>query len=61
MEVVKQYSNLTMGWCIDCHRTNVIQTDNGYYDELVALHNQKHKDPMIVEDIGGLECSKCHY
>ena len=61
MEVVKQYSNLTMGWCIDCHRTNVIQTENGYYDQLVELHNQTHKDPMIVEDIGGLECSKCHY
>jgi mono/diheme cytochrome c family protein len=61
MEVVKQYSNLTMGWCIDCHRTNVIQTDNGYYDKLVELHNQEHKDPMIVADIGGLECSKCHY
>src|SRR5690606_39749801 len=21
MEVVKQFSPLTMGWCIDCHRT----------------------------------------
>lgn len=61
MEVVGQYSTLTMGWCIDCHRETVLQTDNAYYDELVELHNNKGKDQMTVVDIGGLECSKCHY
>tara|TARA_E500000331_G_C17235603_1_gene704636 strand:- start:669 stop:1943 length:1275 start_codon:yes stop_codon:yes gene_type:complete len=63
MEVVYQYSNLTMGWCINCHReTNVNSKGNGYYTNLVELHNEKNtKEPMKVEDIGGLECSKCHY
>lgn len=61
MEVVKQYSNLTMGWCIDCHRKTKINTDNGYYDKLVKIHNETTKDPMVVKDIGGLECAKCHY
>ena len=62
MEVVQQHSNLTMGWCIDCHRTQAIATkDNGYYDKLVEVHSQTSKNPMIVEDIGGLECAKCHY
>lgn len=62
MEVVKQFTNLTMGWCIDCHKTTVLNTkDNGYYDKLVELHEQTSKDPMVVEDIGGLECAKCHY
>lgn len=62
MEVVKQYSLLTMGWCIDCHRkTDVNTRGNEYYDKLVELHNASNKQPMKVEDIGGLECAKCHY
>ncbi len=60
MEVVKQYSLLTMGWCIDCHRkTDVNTKGNAYYDKLLELHNSKNA--MKVEDIGGLECAKCHY
>lgn len=60
MEVVKQYSLLTMGWCIDCHRkTDVNTKGNAYYDKLLELHNAKKA--MKVQDIGGLECSKCHY
>jgi len=63
MEVVKQYSLLTMGWCIDCHRkTNVNNEGNAYYDKLMQVHEaSKGKGSMKVEDIGGLECSKCHY
>ncbi len=61
MEVVKQYENLTMGWCIDCHRTTVLQTDNVYYDKLIELHDHAGKGEMTVKDIGGLECAKCHY
>jgi preprotein translocase subunit SecG len=60
MEVVKQYSLLTMGWCIDCHRkTDVNTKGNAYYDKLLELHNAKKS--FKVEDIGGLECAKCHY
>lgn len=64
MEVVKQYSLLTMGWCIDCHRkTDVNSQGNAYYDKLNELHTSaKGKgSKMKVEDIGGLECAKCHY
>ena len=63
MEVVYQYSDLSMGWCINCHReTNVKSKGNDYYTNLVELHNEKNtKVPMKVVDIGGLECSKCHY
>jgi mono/diheme cytochrome c family protein len=64
MDVVKQYSLLTMGWCIDCHRkTNVNTKDNAYYDKLEQLHKaaKGQKAAMKVEDIGGLECAKCHY
>lgn len=62
MEVVHQYANLTMGWCIDCHRTTDVNTKgNAYYDHLVELHNEQSDELLKVEDIGGLECSKCHY
>jgi mono/diheme cytochrome c family protein len=62
MEVVQQRSTLTMGWCIDCHRKTEVNTkDNAYYDKLVELHKSKSKEPLKVADIGGLECSKCHY
>jgi hypothetical protein len=62
MDVVYQYSNLTMGWCINCHRdTDVNTKGNEYYNELVKLHSERSKEPMKVEDIGGLECAKCHY
>ena len=62
MDVVYQYSELTMGWCINCHRESEINSKgNDYYDKLVELHKGSSKEPLKVEDIGGLECSKCHY
>jgi mono/diheme cytochrome c family protein len=63
MEVVRQYSELTMGWCIDCHRKTAVNAKgNDYYEKLLKVHNEKGtKEAMTVEDIGGTECSKCHY
>ena len=62
MEVIQQYSILTMGWCIDCHRTTDVNTaSNGYYKNLLEFHNTISKEPLKVKDIGGLECAKCHY
>lgn len=59
MDVVKQHSLLTMGWCIDCHRkTDINERGNAYYDKLLEFHKKKK---LKVEEIGGLECSKCHY
>lgn len=66
MEVVKQYSTLSMGWCINCHRkTEVKFADNKYYDNYYELYHKQietlEKDKVTVEDIGGTECQKCHY
>ena len=63
MEVVYQYSALTMGWCINCHREMPINVkDNKYYDNLVKLHDTKNAGaPFTVSSNGGTECSKCHY
>lgn len=62
MDVVRQASPLTMGWCINCHRETDVNTEgNAYYDKLVEIHAELTRDPMKVKDIGGLECSRCHY
>ncbi len=63
MEVVYQYSPLTMAWCINCHRETEVNTkDNAYYDQLVKWHEENRgEENLTVEQIGGLECSRCHY
>jgi cytochrome c2 len=65
MAVVKQYAPLSMGWCINCHReTEVKFADNDYYKSYERYHEEMKKgkrDKVTVEDIGGLECQKCHY
>jgi len=63
MEVVQQHSLLTMGWCINCHREwDVNSKGNAYYDDMLEYHESNTgSTDMKVEDIGGLECSKCHY
>ena len=65
MEEVYQYSPLSMGWCINCHRqTEVKFADNDYYQSYERYHKELangERDKVTVEDIGGLECQKCHY
>jgi cytochrome c2 len=62
MEVVEQYSPLTMGWCINCHRETKVDTDNPYYHDLNENWVEKyHGEDITVDKIGGLECGKCHY
>ncbi|WP_223651594.1 cytochrome c3 family protein [Hymenobacter psoromatis] len=63
MEVVYQYSALTMGWCINCHRETPLNTKgNAYYDNLVKLHDRSNSAvPFTVSSNGGTECAKCHY
>ncbi|MFK7906293.1 MAG: c-type cytochrome [Chitinophagales bacterium] len=65
MEEVYQYSTLGMGWCINCHRnTSVNFQGNDYYQIYEKYHEQMKSGEIkqvTVEDIGGLECQKCHY
>lgn len=64
MEEVYQYSPLTMGWCINCHRETKVQVEtNDYYEEMHAKLKEKYgaDADITVEMIGGLECGKCHY
>ncbi|WP_344787895.1 cytochrome c3 family protein [Postechiella marina] len=63
MEVMYQHAPLTMGWCIDCHRTtNVKVQDNAYYDKIHEELSKKYGvDKLTAAEMGGLECGKCHY
>ncbi len=64
MEEVYQYSSLTMGWCINCHRETEVQVEsNAYYKEMHEKLKEKYGEDaeITVEMIGGLECGKCHY
>ena len=66
MDVVRQVSPLSMGWCINCHRQTPVKfKDNKYYQEQFPWHKKQMEDGTIdkvtVGDLGGLECQKCHY
>jgi mono/diheme cytochrome c family protein len=65
MDEVYQAAPLSMGWCINCHRqTQVKFSDNNYYSIYEKYHKEisaGKRDGVTVEDIGGLECQKCHY
>lgn len=61
MDVVYQQEKLTMGWCINCHRDTKIDLDNPYYHEYNDWVEKHKKVDLTVENIGGLECGKCHY
>ena len=65
MDEMKQFSPLTMGWCINCHRTTKVQfKDNGFYSMYEKYHDELKSgkiDSVTVQMIGGTECQKCHY
>jgi cytochrome c2 len=71
MGEVKQFADLSMGWCVNCHRTTKVQfydsskgTGNKFYSIYEKFHEdlKNHKlDSVTVETIGGTECQKCHY
>jgi cytochrome c551/c552 len=70
MHEVKQVSELSMSWCINCHRQTNVNFNydstggNKFYSIYEKFHNDikaGKMDSVKVENIGGLECQKCHY
>ncbi len=64
MDVVQQKKSLSMGWCIDCHRTTEVNFDNKYYDMLENLHKKLKSgeiEKVNAADIGATDCQRCHY
>jgi len=64
---------LTMGWCIECHSQSKVKIDDGSNKYYTEIHNRLKKNgygllnkynddgKVTVKELGGWECSKCHY
>lgn len=70
MNEVKQFADVSMGWCINCHRTTKVNfpDSSGNGNKFYSIYEKFHKDlrsgkmdSITVENIGGTECQKCHY
>ena len=71
MPEVYQFAELSMGWCINCHRETKVDfynkkdsSGNRFYSIYEKFHNDIKNgklDSVTVEKIGGTECQKCHY
>jgi hypothetical protein len=65
MDRVRQVSDLSMGWCINCHRTRKVDFhDNSYYSQYRNLARKLGNgeiNGVTVSMTGGTECMKCHY
>ncbi len=71
MPEVYQFADLSMGWCINCHRETKVNfyneadsSGNKFYSIYEKFHNDiknNKMDSVTVEHIGGTECQKCHY
>ena len=71
MSEVYQFSELSMGWCINCHReskVNFYNKETGEGNKFYSIYEKFSKDirsgkmdSVTVEKIGGTECQKCHY
>jgi mono/diheme cytochrome c family protein len=72
MDEVRQFAPLSMGWCINCHRTTKVNFPDAsaghkgnkfynLYSHFAQDLKDHNKDSVTVQDIGGTECQKCHY
>lgn len=70
MNQVKQFAELSMGWCINCHRQTKVDFnyDSTHGNKFYSIYEKFHDDfksgkmdSITVKDIGGIECQKCHY
>ena len=65
MDIIRQENDLSMGWCLDCHRTRKVDFEDNEYYALFTEYHEKLKtgemDSILVKDIGGENCMKCHY
>jgi hypothetical protein len=65
MNTISQVSDLSMGWCINCHRTKKVDFHNNLfysqYRDLAEKLSKGQIDSVTVSMTGGRECMKCHY
>ena len=62
---LSQVTDLSMGWCIDCHDSRKVNLSNEYYKGHFMEFSDAYKagkiDSVMVTGIGGRDCGKCHY
>lgn len=72
MDQTYQFASLSMGWCVNCHRTSdVMVADNGFYRMYSKMQSQIRHTTGLLKDsgnvhiteemMGGTECQRCHY
>lgn len=65
MDRVRQVNDLSMGWCINCHRETEVQfTNNAFYEKYEQLHKDLKEgkiDRVTAAKVGATDCMKCHY
>ena len=65
MNEIRQVPDLSMGWCINCHRTKKIDFHNDqFYSQYRGLAEKMGKgliDSVTVSMVGGRDCMECHY
>ena len=65
MNRLYQVPDLSMGWCINCHKTRKVNLSNEYYKTYYPGFYDSLKagkiDSVMVAGVGGRDCGKCHY
>ncbi len=64
MHILRQVEDLSMGWCLDCHRTTEVDFANPYYEMYEQLQNDFKAgriQSVTAARVGGEDCMKCHY
>lgn len=65
MHRLMQVNDLSMGWCLDCHRTTGVDIlNNEFYSVYMQLREDVRAgklDVATARETGGTYCMKCHY
>lgn len=65
MDRVSRVPDLSMGWCLECHRTTEVDIlDNEFYSDYMELREDLKAgriDIVTASETGGTDCMKCHY
>ncbi len=65
MDRVMQVYDLSMGWCLDCHRSREVDVlNNEFYSVYMQLRDDLRAgrlDYATARETGGTNCMKCHY
>jgi mono/diheme cytochrome c family protein len=65
MDRIVQVHDFSMGWCLDCHRTEEVRFEsNSFYKDYIIFHEELKagkRSRVTVDDIGGANCHTCHH